>query len=82
MVLILCFKTVSLYLNAASMNRIARIPVDENGRVPPPRERLFRRGRIDAKSLMEGLVRAREQVDLSERTRNELSDSALEILLT
>ena len=31
---------------------------------------------------MEGLVRAREQVDLSERTRNELSDSALEILLT
>ena len=31
---------------------------------------------------MEGLVRAREQVDLSERTRNELSDSVLEILLT
>ena len=31
---------------------------------------------------MEGLVRDHEQVDLSERTRNELSDSVLEILLT
>ena len=31
---------------------------------------------------MEGLVRAHEQADPPERTRNELSDSALEILLT
>jgi hypothetical protein len=31
---------------------------------------------------MEGLVRDHEQVDLSERARNELSDSVLEILLT